>query len=74
MALIIPVSARRARWHKQSMRFLDCIENSFLMQVINKPMRRCWTCYSKNKEELIEDLKVEGSLGCSSCETGVLRS
>ena len=69
MTLITLVSAGRAIWHKQSMRFLDCIENCFLMQMIREPTRRCWTCYSKNKEELIEDLKVKGSLGCSNCET-----
>lgn len=39
------------------------------MQVISEPTRTCWTSYSKNKEEVIEDLKVEGSFGCSSCET-----
>lgn len=68
MILTTPVSAGRAICHKQSMRFLDCNENWFLMQVINEPMKRYWNCNSKIKEELIEDLKIEGSLCSSNCE------
>ena len=44
--------------------------NKFLMQVVEKPTRRgvLLDLVLMNKEGLVEDVKVEGSLGCSDHE------
>ena len=54
----------------QSRRFLQSIDDNFLMQVVEKPMRRGVLLYLvlTNKEGLVEDMKVGGSLGCSHHE------
>ncbi|PKU29548.1 glycerol kinase [Limosa lapponica baueri] len=56
--------------HKQSRRFLKSIKNSFSTQVIEEPMRRgaLMDLIFTNKEGLIWDVKVKGSLGCSDHE------
>ncbi|KAK4806898.1 hypothetical protein QYF61_012619 [Mycteria americana] len=53
--------------HKKSRRFLEGIDNNFLTQVIEEPMRRgaLLVIIFTNKEGLLGDVKVEGSLGCS---------
>ncbi|GAB0179062.1 hypothetical protein GRJ2_000371500 [Grus japonensis] len=52
---------------KQSRRFLECVNNNFLLQVIEEPMRRgaMLDLILTNKEGLVGDVKLKGSLGCS---------
>ncbi|GAB0204516.1 hypothetical protein GRJ2_002917200 [Grus japonensis] len=45
--------------HKQSRRFLECIDDNFLHQVIEEPTRR---------GAMLGDGKLKGSLGCSDHE------
>ncbi|GAB0179197.1 hypothetical protein GRJ2_000385000 [Grus japonensis] len=53
--------------HKQSRRFLECVDDNFLLQVIEEPTRRgaMLDLVLTNKEELVGDMKLKGSLGCS---------
>ncbi|GAB0198633.1 hypothetical protein GRJ2_002328700 [Grus japonensis] len=57
--------------HKQSRKFLECIGDNFLLQVIEEPMRRgaMLDLVLTNKEGLVGDMKLKGSLGCSDHET-----
>ncbi|PKU44178.1 pre-mrna-processing factor 17 [Limosa lapponica baueri] len=52
----------RAR-HAESRRFLQCIDDNFLTQVVEKPTRRgvLLDLVLTNKEGLVEDIKVVGS-------------
>jgi len=52
--------------HTQSRRFLQSIDDNFLMQVVEEPMRRgvLLELVLTNEERLVEDVKVGGSLGC----------
>jgi len=63
---------------RQSKRLLECMENNFLSQVVDSPT----TGYAilgllvANARELIGDIEIEGSLGCSDhalVEFAVLR-
>ncbi|GAB0176076.1 hypothetical protein GRJ2_000072800 [Grus japonensis] len=56
--------------HKQSRRFLECIYDNFLLQVIEEPTRRgaMLDLILINKEELVGNVKLKGSLGCSDHE------
>jgi len=56
--------------HKQSRRFLERIDDNFLLQVIEEPMGRCamLDLVLTNKEGLVRNVKVKGSLGCSDHE------
>ncbi|GAB0207663.1 hypothetical protein GRJ2_003232000 [Grus japonensis] len=56
--------------HKQSRKFLECIDDNFLLQVIEEPMRRgaMLDLVLTNKEGLVGDVKLKGSLGCSDHE------
>ncbi|GAB0203516.1 hypothetical protein GRJ2_002817200 [Grus japonensis] len=56
--------------HKQSRRFLECIDDNFLLQVIKEPMRRgaMLDLVLTNKERLVGNVKLKGSLGCSDHE------
>ncbi|PKU46943.1 glycerol kinase [Limosa lapponica baueri] len=51
----------------QSKRFLHCIDDNFLMQLVEEPTRReaLLDLLLTDKEGLVEDIKVEGNLGCS---------
>jgi len=53
--------------HKQSRRFLDCIDDNFLLQVTEEPTRRgvMLDLVVTNKEGLVGNVKLKGSLGCS---------
>jgi len=53
--------------HMQYRRFLQSIDDSFLMQVVVEPTRKgaLLDLVLTNKEELVEDVKVGGRLGCS---------
>ncbi|GAB0209349.1 hypothetical protein GRJ2_003400600 [Grus japonensis] len=53
--------------HKQSRKFLECINDNFLLQVIEEPMRRGAMLHLvlTNKEGLVGNVKLKGSLGCS---------
>ncbi|GAB0189153.1 mitochondrial enolase superfamily member 1 [Grus japonensis] len=56
--------------HKQSRKFLECVEDNFLMQVIEEPMRRgaMLDIVLTSKEGLVGDVNLKGSLGCSDHE------
>ncbi|GAB0202598.1 mitochondrial enolase superfamily member 1 [Grus japonensis] len=56
--------------HKQSRKFLECVHDNFLLQVIEEPTRRgaMLDLILTNKEGLIGDVKLKGSLGCSDHE------
>ncbi|KAM6092638.1 uncharacterized protein LJ206_005604 [Theristicus caerulescens] len=56
--------------HKQSGRFLECIDGNFLLQLIEEPMRRgaMLDLVLTNKERLVGNVKFKGSLGCSDHE------
>jgi len=52
---------------RQSRRFLDSIEDNFLVQVIDGPTRAeaLLGLVLTNAEESIREVKIGGSLGCS---------
>jgi len=54
--------------HSQSRRFLQIIDDNFLMQVVEEPTRKgaLLDLVLTNKERLVEDVKVGGSLGYSN--------
>ncbi|GAB0175756.1 hypothetical protein GRJ2_000040800 [Grus japonensis] len=56
--------------HKQSRRFLECVDDNFLLQVTGEPVRRgvMLDLVLTNKEGLVGDIKLKGSLGCSDLE------
>ncbi|GAB0209472.1 hypothetical protein GRJ2_003414300 [Grus japonensis] len=56
--------------HKQSRRFLECIDDNFLLQVIEEPTRSgaMLDLVLTNKEGLVGNVKLNGSLGCSDHE------
>ncbi|KAK4815464.1 hypothetical protein QYF61_002923 [Mycteria americana] len=56
--------------HKQSWRFLECIDENFLNQMTEQPKRRgaLLDLILTSKEGLNGDVKVKGSLGCSDRE------
>ncbi|PKU35647.1 glycerol kinase [Limosa lapponica baueri] len=62
----IPWEGYTAR-HLQSRKFLQCTDDKFLTQVVEEPTRRgvLLDLVLTNKEGLVEDIKVGGSLGCS---------
>ncbi|PKU47503.1 hypothetical protein llap_2145 [Limosa lapponica baueri] len=51
----------------QSKRFLQCTDDNFLTQLVEEPSRReaLLDPVLTNEEGLVEDIKVEGNLGCS---------
>ncbi|GAB0193476.1 hypothetical protein GRJ2_001812900 [Grus japonensis] len=55
---------------KQSRKFLECVDDNFLLQVIEEPLRRgaMLDLILTNKEGLVGDVKLKGSLGCSDHE------
>jgi len=55
---------------KQSRRFLQSIDDNFLMQVVEEPTRKgtLLDLVLINKEGRVEDVKVGGSIGCSNLE------
>ncbi|GAB0182026.1 hypothetical protein GRJ2_000667900 [Grus japonensis] len=56
--------------HKQSRRFLECIDDNFLLQVTEEPTRRgaMLDLVLINKEGLVGNAKLKGSLSCSDHE------
>jgi len=56
--------------HKQSRRFLDCVDVNVLLQVTEEPTRRVviLDLVLTYKEGLVENVKLKGSLGCSDRE------
>ncbi|GAB0206600.1 mitochondrial enolase superfamily member 1 [Grus japonensis] len=56
--------------HKRSRKFLECVEDKFLLQVIEEPTRRgaMLDLVLTNKEELVGNVKLKGSLSCSDHE------
>ncbi|GAB0179267.1 hypothetical protein GRJ2_000392000 [Grus japonensis] len=54
----------------QSRRFLECVDDNFLLQVIEEPTRRgaMLDLVPTNKEGLVGNVKLKGSLGCSDHE------
>lgn len=57
--------------YKQSRRFLECLDDSFLTQVMEDLMSRCalLDLALTNEEELVWDVKVGSRLGCCDYET-----
>ncbi|GAB0203869.1 mitochondrial enolase superfamily member 1 [Grus japonensis] len=55
---------------KESRKFLECVDDNFLLQVIEEPTRRGATLdlILTNKEGLAGDVKLKGNLGCSDHE------
>ncbi|GAB0204649.1 mitochondrial enolase superfamily member 1 [Grus japonensis] len=55
---------------KQSRKFLECVNDNFLLQVTEEPTRRgaMLDLIRTNKEGLVGDIKLKGSLGCSDHE------
>ncbi|GAB0204803.1 hypothetical protein GRJ2_002945900 [Grus japonensis] len=55
---------------KQSRKFLECADDNFLLQVTEEPTRRgaMLDLVLTNKEDLVGDVKLKGSLGCSDHE------
>ncbi|GAB0177717.1 hypothetical protein GRJ2_000237000 [Grus japonensis] len=55
---------------KQSRKFLERVDDNFLLQVIEKPTRRgaMLDLILTNKEGLVGDVKLKGGLGCSDHE------
>ncbi|GAB0208867.1 mitochondrial enolase superfamily member 1 [Grus japonensis] len=55
---------------KQSRKFLECVDDNCLLQVIEEPTRRgaMLDLILTNKEGLVGDVKLKGSLGCSDHE------
>ncbi|PKU46089.1 adaptin ear-binding coat-associated protein 1 [Limosa lapponica baueri] len=53
--------------HLHSRRFLQCIDNSFLTQLVEEPTRReaLLDLVLTNREGLVEHITVGGNLGCS---------
>jgi len=53
--------------HKQSRRFLESVNDNFLLQMVEEPMRTGFLLdlLLTNKEGLVGDVNVKGSLGCS---------
>lgn len=56
--------------HPQSRRFLQCIDDNFLMEMVDEPTRRgaLLDLILTNQEGMVEVVKAEGSLGCSDHE------
>ncbi|KAJ7407514.1 hypothetical protein BTVI_63030 [Pitangus sulphuratus] len=56
--------------HRQSRRFLECIDDNFPLQEIEEPTRRgaMLDLVLSNKEGLVGNVKLKGSLGCSDHE------
>ena len=56
--------------HKQSRRFLECINDNFVLQVIEEPTKRdaLLDLMLTNKEMIIGDVKIKGSFACSDHE------
>ncbi|GAB0204391.1 hypothetical protein GRJ2_002904700 [Grus japonensis] len=53
--------------HKQSRKFLECVDDNFLLQVTEEPTRRgaMLDLILTNKEDLVGDVTLKGGLGCS---------
>ena len=56
--------------HEQSKRFLQCVEDNFLTQVVEEPTRQgvFLDLVLTNMDGLVRDVKVGGSVGCSNHE------
>ena len=54
---------------RQSKRFLESVQDNFLVQVIDGPTRgeALLDLVLSKEEESIRDVKIGGSLGCSDC-------
>ncbi|GAB0203910.1 high affinity cAMP-specific and IBMX-insensitive 3',5'-cyclic phosphodiesterase 8B [Grus japonensis] len=56
--------------HKQSRKFLECVDDNFLLQVTEEPTRRgaMLDLVLTHKEGLVGNVKLKGRLGCSDHE------
>jgi len=59
-----------ASGHRQSRRLLECVDDNFLLHVIEEPTRRgvMMDLVLTNKERLVGNVKVKVSLGCRDHE------
>ncbi|PKU41722.1 rna-directed dna polymerase from mobile element jockey- hypothetical protein [Limosa lapponica baueri] len=57
--------------HKKSRKFLECVDDNFLLQMTEKPKRKgtVLDLVLTNKEGLVRNAKLKGCLGCSDHET-----
>ncbi|PKU28782.1 glycerol kinase [Limosa lapponica baueri] len=51
--------------HKKSRKFLECVNDNFLLQMVEEP---CWTLSLPTKKGLVGNVKLKDSLGCSDHE------
>ncbi|KAM6382481.1 uncharacterized protein FN964_001067 [Alca torda] len=56
--------------HKKSSKSLECVDDNFLLQMVEEPTRRgtMLDLVLTNKEGLVASVKLKGSLGCSDHE------
>ncbi|PKU36537.1 glycerol kinase [Limosa lapponica baueri] len=56
--------------HTKSRKFLECVDDNFLLQMVEEPMRKgaMLDLILTNKEELVGKVKFKGSLSCSDHE------
>ncbi|PKU28198.1 glycerol kinase [Limosa lapponica baueri] len=56
--------------HKKSRKFLECVNDNFILQMAEEPMMRgaMLDIVLTNKEGLVGNVKLKGSLGCSDHE------
>ncbi|KAF4799511.1 hypothetical protein TURU_054333 [Turdus rufiventris] len=56
--------------HKHTRRFLECVDDSFLLQVMEEPMRRgvLLNLVLSYKEDLMRNVNLKGGVGCSDHE------
>lgn len=57
--------------HKQTRKILECVDDDSLLQMIENPMMRGSMLYVlvlTNKEALVGNVELNGSLGCSGWE------
>lgn len=81
MALMVDIGHLDICWrdnaaeHQNSKRFLDCVDDSFLFHVVQEPMRKgaMLDLTLTNKEGLVSNARLKGSLGCSDQEMVVVK-
>ncbi|PKU27650.1 glycerol kinase [Limosa lapponica baueri] len=56
--------------HRKSRKFLECVDDNFLLQMVEEPMRKgaMLDLVLTNKEGLVGNVKLKGILGCSDHE------
>ncbi|PKU44428.1 dtw domain-containing protein 2 [Limosa lapponica baueri] len=57
--------------HEKSRKFLECVDDNYLLQMVEEPTRKgaLMDFSLTNKEGMVGNIKLKGSLGCSDHET-----